>query len=504
MTRRQKDRGQIILMIAVLAPMIFGLAGLGVDMVLAYAVRAQLTIAIDSVALSAMRALEQGATYAEQGAEVNRISNLMLNSNFPVGSLLASSVSFSSPPKIYGSAIPAGADPNFENDPNVPPGVRELRVAGQVTVPTMFMRIFGKDSITVASSAIASRQDVNLVLVLDRSRSLWNSGAWDDVQDAAKTFIGFFDNNADRVGLVSFGTSANVDYPIASGFKTNNAMANMIDSMESKGGTNSGLGAWLGYGELLRISDPNSLNVIVYFTDGNPTAFPAVFNTRTSGGNPLCDAPQKFAVTQAGFSSGSPADVMTFNQVLSGPSPVMPGVSHDIQAVAGCWGFNNSFQTNVELVWDAAAGLPTQWNAVYDSSMGCQNCTQSYNRTFDLLDSGSVNYGSYTGQFDSSMFSNGGGGAARANKAIGVAKNLAVNVLRTAQGDAANLGQGAVVYTIGLGSMDTGVMEHMANDVDHPDFQSTLPEGEFIPSPTPSDLKTAFQRVRSHVIRLTR
>lgn len=501
--RKSGQKGQILVMIALLAPMILGLGGLGVDLVLAYAVRAQLSVAIDSVALASMRALEQGATYSEQEAEVNRIANLMLKANFPVGSLLSDTVRFSDPPKIYGPGIPPGSGSVFVTDNSVPPGRRELRVTGEVILPTMFMRIFGRDSVTIRSSAVASRQDVNLILVLDRSRSLYNSGAWDDVQEAAKTFVNFFDNNADRLGLVSFGTSANVDFPIATGFRTNDAMENIISSMESKGGTNSGLGTWLAYGELLRVADPNSLNVIVFFTDGNPTAFVGEFNTRTFGSDPRCSSMTKLAVTQAVFSNGNPVDVATFNKLIAGPLPVNPGQSHDIEPVSGCWGFNNWIQSNVENVWDPVRGLPDDWSASYDSSMGCSGCSQTISRTFKLTDTAQANYGAYNGILDPLMFTNGSGGASRANKAIGAAKNLVVNVLRTAQADN-SLGQGAVVYTIGLGNIDAPLMEHMANDPDSPRYDSTRPEGEFIPSPTPKDLQAAFQKVRSHVIRLTR
>ena len=144
--------------------------------------------------------------------------------------------------------------------------------------------------------------------------------------------------------------------------------------------------------------------------------------------------------------------------------------------------------------------MPTEWVATYDNSMSCQNCTQTYTRTFDIT---TGPYATFT-QYDNSMFSNGSGGAARANKAIGAAKNLAVDVVQTAQADTANLGSGAVVYTIGLGAIDAELLNRMANDIDAPTYNANLPEGEFIASPTVNDLKAAFQKVRGHVIRLTR
>jgi secreted protein with Ig-like and vWFA domain len=162
------------------------------------------------------------------------------------------------------------------------PGMREIRVQTIAEAPTYFMRYFGVDSVTVRSSAYAARRDVNVVVVLDRSSSLKNAGAWDDVQDAAITFIQKFDNNRDRVGLVTFGAAANVDYPLSTGFKTGNVMRNLIlaRTVPNSAYTNSALGMWLAYSELLRVGDPYALNAIVFFTDGQPSAFSAQFRVR--------------------------------------------------------------------------------------------------------------------------------------------------------------------------------------------------------------------------------
>ena len=64
------------------------------------------------------------------------------------------------------------------------------------------------------------------MLVLDRSGSMnggtgFNPGptSFDDLQYASKEFVGNFDNNRDRLGLVSFGTASAVDRVPATGFK---------------------------------------------------------------------------------------------------------------------------------------------------------------------------------------------------------------------------------------------------------------------------------------------
>ena len=86
---RVKRKGQAIIMVALALSFMVSLAGISVDLVFAYAVKHYLGIAIDSVALSAMRGLSSGASYEEQANSITRISNLMLNSNFPAATYSA-------------------------------------------------------------------------------------------------------------------------------------------------------------------------------------------------------------------------------------------------------------------------------------------------------------------------------------------------------------------------------------------------------------------------------
>ncbi|MEZ5362332.1 MAG: vWA domain-containing protein [Bryobacterales bacterium] len=129
-------------------------------------------------------------------------------------------------------------------------------------------------------------------MVIDRSASLKNAGAWDDVQDAAITFIQQFDNNRDHAGVVTFGTGANVDYPLSSGFKTGDVAKNLILSqiVPDSAGTNYSTGLWLAYSELLRVNDSGALNAIVFFTDGQPSAFSAAFKMKTGGTGARCNS----------------------------------------------------------------------------------------------------------------------------------------------------------------------------------------------------------------------
>jgi Mg-chelatase subunit ChlD len=509
---RVKRKGQTIIMVALALSFLVSLGGLSVDLVFAYAVKHFLGIAIDSVALSAMRGLASGASYEEQAASIQRISNLMLSANFPSGFLLSTDVGFTSPPSVHGPNIPSDAPATFVHDSTLEPGTREVRVAGAAVVPTFFARAFGVQSLTVRSSATAARQDTNVVLVIDRSGSLAQAGAWEAVQDAATTFLDFFDNNGDRLGLVSFASAANVDMSLRSGFKDGSFAANQISKMESAGGTNAAGGLWLAYAELLRINDPASLNVIVFFTDGQPTGFPNTWTVHTHGSprggnsnNPTCDVAQKTAVIQT-FTNAT--EMLGFNRMIAGPPPVKAasGWTADFNIVDGCTRLTTPLAQNVELLLDNTTCLPTQWAAIYDSSTGCESCTagESYSQTFDIVPGP---YGGYP-PCNSTMFSTATGSSAtfRGNRWMESSRNLAVDIATKASADP-TVGN-IHVYALGLGVADVTENEdfllRVANDKRSPTFDTSRPEGEYVFAPTAADLSKAFDKVRGNVIRLTR
>lgn len=510
--QRLKRKGQAIIMVALALGFLVSLAGLSVDLVFAYAVKHYLGIAIDSVALASMRGLSSGSTYDEQAAAISRISNMMLDANFPSGHLLSTSVRFSSPPKIYGPTIPADAPATFEQDTNLDPGMRELRVTGEVVVPTFFARAFGVRELTVKAPAISSRQDTNVMLVLDRSGSLAAANAWDDVQNAATTFLDFFDNNGDRLGLVSFGSGANVDVSLRSGFKDGSYASNQIALMNSDGGTNSAMGLWLAYAELLRINDPNSLNVIVFFTDGQPTAIPAAWNVHTTGNprngnssNPTCDVSPKEAVIQTYTSA---TNMIGFNKIIAGPPTVnaASGWAADFDIAPGCQNLQTNVAQNVELLLNPSSCLPSQWSADYTDATGCENCGvgESYARNFNIVPGP---YGGYS-TCNSNMFSTSSSASYRGARWMESARNLAADVAAKANGDA-SIGT-VTIYSLGLGvaglTANEDLLLRVANDKDHPGYVAdpTRPEGEYIFAPDVDDLAAAFDKVRGNVIRLTR
>ncbi|MCB1020810.1 MAG: VWA domain-containing protein [Acidobacteria bacterium] len=518
--RGRRTKGQVIVLIAVLATFLIGLAGIAVDLVMVYSVKTFLATATDSAAMGGARARERGVTYSDYSQEIARTTEKLFDANFPDGLLLTGSTGQLTQNVVVAAAVMDPlAGPGFIEDPDMQPGMREIRVHSEAYSPTMFMRVFGVNAVHVRSSAYAARRDVNIVVVVDRSASLKNAGAWGDVQDAAITFIEQFDNNRDRVGLVTFGTGANVDYPLSSGFKTGNAAKNLILSqvVPDSAGTNYSTGLWLAYSELLRINDPGALNAIVFFTDGQPSAFSAAFKMKTSGTGAHCTSSTEEGTLAAGQDTSVPntavfRDIYGFWDRHAGPAPVNGGnTSYDHPPNPRCsnLGSPSYIGPNTELAFNSSQPWPAAWTATEAGGISKTFCIKP----------GAGGCAGDAGDFfysvnDSRLYNNSTGNSDRLFRGSNVhnaAKNLSLNIAQTARRDA--LLGGVNIHAIGLGGYgydaDVALMKRIANDPS--DSYGVVitaagdePQGTYNYAPTVADLKEAFSRVRSEVMRLTR
>ena len=75
------------------------------------------------------------------------------------------------------------------------------------------------------------------------------------------------------MSLVTFASSTHADFPIASDFQTASPnVVTQINNITCAGSTSSAMALWEGYDQLVGLNQPNALNVILFFTDGNPQA----------------------------------------------------------------------------------------------------------------------------------------------------------------------------------------------------------------------------------------
>lgn len=223
-----------------------GVAGLALDSGRAYLVRSELSRAVDAAVLAGARALRSGeASARNQALAVARANGVSADDEATV--------------------VLVDFGVNSEGDNTVTlSATRPMR--------TSLMRLFGRQYVEVAAVATAVVPPVDLVFVVDQSGSLGSKGAWDDLQNAARSFVDFFSDELDQMALVSFGTRGGTRYPLQTPFRT--AIKNQVDQMRSVGWTNTAEGLELAHDQIVgETARQRAVKVVVFFTDGRPTAF---------------------------------------------------------------------------------------------------------------------------------------------------------------------------------------------------------------------------------------
>jgi hypothetical protein len=288
-----------------------------------------------------------------------------------------------------------------------------------------------------------------------------------------------FSETRDFLGMVSFASSANLDYPIASNFKSSSpSLPTVINSITCVGATSSAMALWNAYSELAKLALPGALNIIVFFTDGNPTALTSDFPIKAS--SPCTSKAAKLGVltltfsggsvpvspygllnlTNAPFSSSGETSAMTSDGtckfVTSGPT----SVATDIQYVPNLDHYGNSTNTGYKPVTgDGAGHVATDATSIMNASINAADNTASRIRNGALV------------------------------PGVGSLSNV-------------------VIFSIGLGNAalppDADFLERVANDPRSPIHDSTKRDGLYVFAQTSSDLDDAFQRVASEILRLAK
>ena len=252
------SKGQVLVLIALAMGVLLALAGLAIDVGMAYGVKAKLNAALDVAAIAAGRAISRGTDVA------NREAVDYFNANYPTG--------------LLGSTVTAPVTRAVHNDD----GSWTIAVTSTASVPTNFFQAVGLHTFTFDVSATSTIRTLDLILVLDSSGSLNDPPTTPDLlRSAAKRFIGNFDPRNDRIGLIHFASGAVSDITITEtkGFDLT-AINNAIDHIAVTGSTTSEEGMRLAKAQLDNIapSARNSLRAIVFFSDGAPNGVAGDFD----------------------------------------------------------------------------------------------------------------------------------------------------------------------------------------------------------------------------------
>jgi len=331
----------------------------------------------------------------------------------------------------------------------------------------------------------------------------------------------------------------------------------MLPNLVCYGYTNSAAAFWKAYQEIVTLNDTASLNVILFFTDGQP-------NTLTFGMNGVTNnkLPMKSSVTPLsdtypwGFDirNASPCAATTgFTGVMSYLAGLYKkdATSYPASQAVDAQKIGASEGNNGGCVFDAQFNLA---NTIYkDHTTTFAIAGPGFPAIYDVayLPEQDI-YGNLTGagyggtaQFaptnrypasggwpalyqgkirvDDMLFGNAGGhcqfptwGAPLPSGCVmgynDTITNAGINALdnaaQRARADAVTKNLGLVVYTIGLGNATGGVsnslLQRIANDPAANNYNSSYNAGIYVYSPDASQLYQAFSKIASEVLRVSK
>lgn len=511
--RSRKQKGIAIIVTALSMMLIIPIVGLAIDASFLYAIRARMSAGADAAALAAARALNKGETLAEQEQDAINRALAFYNANFPPGFLATSNqeVNVTVAETAYRT--------------------RTVFVQASVDANVWFMSVLGIDSTKVAVEGKASRRDVNLMLVLDRSASMQMSNSCEPMKTAARDFIKYFANGRDRLGMITFGTSYLLAYPPSMDFRSGSPdLDTAISQISCTGGTGTAQGLWKAYEELQIIDEPGTLNLVVFFTDGLPNGITASFPVKQWSDT-------RYGYGADGYSSTSYQYSMEPSTCLDAEGDRFdrrPGRTYREYSPPG-WNPTWTPSNKVGAITSAGNGVdetgvtygvvnpeaisPYNTNeTIIPDSGGCRftASTWGYPGAYMRRDIAYFPdqdlYGNSTfGYVDPPVFTTGQyNNYVRPDKPISVgavSKNAADNAARTMRRDEQ---LHVLIHAIGLGDPsgkstppDPVFMKRVANTADSEAYTDDEPVGMYVFAPDNTYLSQAFARVAGEILRIS-
>ena len=505
--RKKREKGFVLLVTTASMLLVLPTVGLAIDAGFLYAVRARLSAAADAGALAAARSLSKGLTLAEQEQSARARARAFFDANFPDGFLNTKN-------KVVGIEV---AETAFRT--------RTVYVNAQVDANLYFMRTLGFDETPIAVEGKASRRDVNLIVVLDRSGSMQSAGACEPMKEASKAFVKQFANGRDRLGMVTFSTNVNLDFAPSMNFKP--GIEDKINNISCSGFTNSASALWRAYEELQNINEPGTLNLILFFTDGQPTALTAAFPIKRVSDNRYeirngWDATVNTEPSPCKDREGDRYDrnagagerqywAPNWNPNWDAEPTTITGVMRAPQAGF----FKNYGDTEGLFSLSTGSRLSTGRSCAFDTyDYREDNLRRDFAYIPDRDTHGSRTRGgaSYIPIESSMKFPS--GHPYEGKLRIDLPKALAAASKNAAHNAAYNIRDDStlrpVIYSIGLGdpanpiyAPDPEFLQRIANDPESPGFVEAHQTGLFVFAPDKTELAQAFYRVASEILRIS-
>ncbi|MCC6291681.1 MAG: VWA domain-containing protein [Bryobacterales bacterium] len=525
-----------IVITAIMLVFVIPVVGLAIDAAVLYTIKARLQTAVDAGAVAAARTLNKGLTLAEQAGNAQAKATAYFYANFQEGDLGAKNVTVPTPDV---------SESGFRR--------RTVTVVGQAMAPTYFMRVFGYTFTPVRATGTATRRDVNIIMVMDRSGSMASSGSCEPMKDAAKDFVSLFANGRDRIGIITYSTSYYNAFPHTMDFMSTSPNINtVINNVTCTGGTNSPTAISQAYNDIVGIDEPGVMNIILFFTDGLPSAATASWpvkkkedtrygygpnsssiaapvGTYRSTTNTALNSKEQFPSNSTQYSYVPPSPCRhtvggtyyTWYQTNGGGTKYLQSTPNpswnppDKTGVIVYAGNGQPTGGTIGLYNALAPSLAAAQGAVITDSTGCRfaSSTNYIRRDIAYAPNSDV----YGNAFRGSMMAVDEYGSGNYSGQIRVDtpqslmkayKNATYNASVRIRGDSRIQ---PVFYNIALGNPaasdpldvpDTDLLLRMSNDPSSPEYTDTQPSGMFVFAPDNTQLNAAFVRVASEILRI--
>jgi len=482
-TRGERSKGMAIVLTTLSLVVMVPLVGLAFDVSTLYLVQSKLGSAADSAALAGARALALGATPGAQAASAMSAAQSFFNANLPTG---------------YWRTT--GASATVAVDDTSVPNYRTVTVNATIQAPLYFLRVFSQQYSTINVSSQASRRDVMMMLVLDRSNSMnqivagTGQSACAIMKTDATAFIGYFAPGRDQIGLVVFSGSTFV-YPPTTNFTTadanGNSIPSLINSITCQGSTSTAEALNKAYAQIQAVNSTTRENVVMLMTDGLPTGITADFaaDKLVRSGDGACN-PTGPGVFVGGTVNGSMFPGASGGLSIDTTSALGNPKDAPIPSGSACHFYTNEWDVSADI-----AKLPSQDYFGNGTAGPYTQESPSYGAAANLTDVKDAQGVVYS--------------------AINAADNQA-NTIRT------NTTLKPTIYTIGLsgdGAVDQQpdplLLMKMANDPNLASISTTgqmfynqqlgQPQGMFANAPDASQLGVAFDTIARQIsLRLSR
>jgi Mg-chelatase subunit ChlD len=484
------------MIISVMAPLI----GFAIDGGICYWMKAKLSSSVDSAALAAARSLSLASSSSQLQSQGATTASQYFTANFQTGSM--------------GTSLPGVTQASPCADNSNPCTTVTLTSAQQITVtvqatvsvPLYFLRLLGFNNATISDTGQSTRRSANVMLVLDRSYSMEEAGVCSTLVASAENFVNDFVDGRDTLGLITFQATANNDYALNTYFKSSSPTLNStLSQLVCTGYTTTAEALTMAYQKLSALNEPDALNVILLFTDGQPDSIVATFPVKT-----LSDNNYRYQW----YNTSSPANPSPPSGCAAGSSgnPYLSGVLIDADGAPDATGYTAGLYPDTPTAINYSS--PYIAPATTISASGCAfiNTTSYPTYTGTVREDiaylpAKDNYGNLlTGYKTLDYYATGSpyAGLARVDTPRSVmyaATNAANNAAYTARA------AGIVVYTIGLGGtpeqqIDTDFLMRVANDPTSSSYNSSQPAGLFVYA-TAGSLGQAFEQIASEILHLS-